>query len=52
MKSLAINGSPRKGNTDFMLDIILNSAKENGAETEIIYLRDKKIKFCGGGDSC
>ena len=49
MKILAINGSPRKGNTDFMLQTILGSAK---ADSEIIYLRDKKIEFCSGGDSC
>lgn len=52
MKILAINGSPRKGNTEFMLNIILNSTKENGAEKESINLREKNIKFCGGGDNC
>jgi len=52
MKILAINSSPRKGNTDFMLDTILNSAKNNGAEIEIIELRKQNIKFCGGGDNC
>ena len=49
MKILAINGSPRKGNTDFMLQTILGSAK---ADSEIIYLRDRKITFCSGGDDC
>lgn len=52
MKLLAINGSHRKGNIDFMLDILLNSAREDGAETELIKLREKDIKFCGGGDNC
>lgn len=52
MKILAINGSPRKGNTDFMLNVILDSAKQNGAETEIIELRKKNINFCNGGDNC
>lgn len=52
MKILAVNGSPRKGNTDFMLNIILDSAKENGVETEIVYLRDRKIEFCDGCDYC
>lgn len=51
MKILAINSSPRKGNTDFMLDIILNSARENGAEIESIKLREKEIKFCNGEDT-
>lgn len=52
MKILAINGSHRKGNIDFMLDILLNSARENGAETELIQLRKKDIKFCNAADSC
>jgi len=52
MKILAINGSHRKGNIDFMLDILLNSLKENGAETEIIELRKKDIRFCNAGDYC
>lgn len=49
---LAINGSPRKGNTSFMLDALLDSAKENDIDYEIIELRKKNIKFCGGGDKC
>ena len=48
MKILAINGSPRLGNIDFMLDILLESFKDK----EIIKLRSKNIKFCGGGDNC
>lgn len=52
MKILAINGSSRKGNTSFMLDLILNSARENGAEAEIIELRNENIEFCYGGDIC
>lgn len=52
MKILAINSSPRKGNTDFMLDVILNSAKDNGAEVCEIKLREAKINFCKGGDNC
>jgi len=50
MKILAINTSHRKGNLDFMLDILLNSIK--GAETELIDLRKKDIKFCNAGDNC
>ncbi|MBU1004820.1 MAG: flavodoxin family protein [Nanoarchaeota archaeon] len=52
MKLLAINSSPRKGNTEFMLNIILNTAKENGADTELIELRKKDISYCSGGDNC
>lgn len=49
LKILAINASPRKGNTDFMLNALLDSCK---ADSEIICLRDKKINFCNGGDNC
>ncbi|HZX45224.1 MAG TPA: flavodoxin family protein [Candidatus Nanoarchaeia archaeon] len=45
MKILAINGSHRKGNTDFLLSNLLE-------DTDIIRLREKKITFCGGGDDC
>src|SRR3989338_1688301 len=51
-KILAISGSPRKGNTEFMLDVLLEPAKENKAEVEIVKLREKNIKFCGGRDDC
>ena len=52
MKILAINSSPRVGNTDFMLDVILKTAKENNAEVCEIKLREAKIDFCKGGDNC
>lgn len=52
MKIIAINGSHRKGNIEFMLGLILDSAKGHGAETELIELRKKKISFCGAGDDC
>ncbi len=52
MKILAICGSPRKGNAEFMLNIILDEYKNNGNETEIIFLRDKKIEHCRGCLSC
>lgn len=48
MKILAINGSHRKGNIEFMLNILLDSAEE----VEIIELRNKKINFCSAGDDC
>lgn len=40
---LAICGSPRKGNTEFMLKTILSSVK---GKKELILLRKKKIHFC------
>jgi len=48
MKVLGICGSPRKGNTEWMLDTILKSFAVKGAETEIILLRKKNVKTCKG----
>jgi multimeric flavodoxin WrbA len=50
MKILAVCGSPRKGNTEFMLGIILNEIKNH--EKEMILLREKIIKHCTGCLSC
>jgi multimeric flavodoxin WrbA/putative sterol carrier protein len=54
MKILAINGSPRgkRGNTDRILQAFLEGAQEAGAETEVVYLKDKKIKHCLGCFTC
>ena len=50
MKIIGICGSPRKGNTEFLLREALKAARKKGAETELILLRKKKIKFCKGCD--
>jgi len=52
VKILGICGSPRKGNTEFMLRTILDSAKKSGAKTELILLRNLKIKHCNGCGVC
>ena len=52
MKLLGICGSPRKGNTEWMLRKFLEAAAKAGAETEIILLKDKDIKGCSGCLSC
>ena len=49
MKLLAICGSPRKGNTEFMLNTVLNEIK---GDKELILLREKNIKHCNGCLSC
>ena len=50
MKILAICGSPRKGNTEFILNTILEEIKDH--EKELILLRNKKIEHCTGCDAC
>ncbi len=54
MKILAINGSPRgaKGNTERILQPFLDGARDVGAETEVVYLKSKKIKACRGCLGC
>jgi len=52
MKILGICGSPRKGNTEWMLTRVLESAGMEGAETELLLLRDKDIGLCRGCVTC
>lgn len=52
MKLIGICGSPRKGNTEWMLRELLEAAAKAGAETELILLREKDIKGCDGCLSC
>ncbi len=52
MKVLGINSSPRKGNSQKMLEEILRGARDAGAETELVLLRELKIRHCNGCDAC
>lgn len=52
MKILGISGSPRKGNTEWMVERILEAARGAGAETELVLLRQKDIKICRGCLTC
>ena len=52
MKVVGICGSPRKGNTEWMLRRFLEAAAKAGAETELILLRQKNIKGCDGCLTC
>ena len=53
MKVLGIVGSPRKnGNTDILVNQVLQGASLSGAETEAILLTDYNIKACKGCDIC
>ncbi len=50
---LGIVGSPRKyGNTHLLVESILRGAGDGGAETEILFLRDKTIGECTGCHLC
>lgn len=54
MRILAVNGSPRgaKGNTERILQPFLEGAREVGAETETVYLKDREINHCQGCFTC
>jgi multimeric flavodoxin WrbA len=50
---LGIVGSPRKrGNTDTLVDTILSSAHEMGAEVEKVFLAELDISPCKACDAC
>ena len=46
MKVVAVCGSHRKGNTEWMLNKLMEKLKENGAEVELILLRKANVKMC------
>jgi len=52
MKVVGICGSPRKGNTEWMLRRFLEAAAKAGAETDLLLLRQKNIKGCDGCLTC
>lgn len=52
-KILGVIGSPRKkGNTHILVSRILDGAKGEGADTEIIFLKDLDLRECDGCHSC
>ena len=49
MKVIAINGSPRKGgNTEQLLNLVLDPIKNAGIETKIIQVGGTDIHGCRG----
>src|SRR5512139_3036760 len=52
MKVVGISGSPRKGNTEWMLKRFLEELAGSGIETELILLRERGICGCDGCLSC
>ncbi|MDG6222331.1 MAG: flavodoxin family protein [Candidatus Bathyarchaeota archaeon] len=53
MKILALIGSPRQGgNTDLLVNRLLDGAKSNGYDTEKLYLYDYNISLCTDCRNC
>jgi multimeric flavodoxin WrbA len=52
MKVIGVCGSPRKGNTEWMLRTLLDEMQRRGAETEILLLRKMDVKMCRGCLTC
>lgn len=53
MKVIAINGSPRKGgNTEILLNKVLEPIKEAGIETELIRIGGQQVRGCTACYSC
>jgi multimeric flavodoxin WrbA len=50
---LGISGSPhRHGNTETLLDAFLEGAREAGADTEKVILKDLSFTPCRGCNAC
>jgi len=52
MRVVGVSGSPRKGNTEWMLNKLLEEIARSGIETELINLRETEVKRCDGCLSC
>ena len=52
MKIIGVSGSPRKGNTEWMLRKLLETAAQSGAEVELLLLRKMDVRTCRGCLAC
>lgn len=52
MKIIGICGSPRKGNSEWMLTALCNELTRLGAAVEILLLRKMDVKMCRGCLTC
>lgn len=53
MLVLGLQGSPRKkGNTNYLLNLVLEAAANRGAETEVVQVPRKNIRPCIGCTNC
>jgi len=48
LKIVGICCSPRKGNTEWLMRTVMAAAERQGAETELVALKDKNIETCDG----
>lgn len=52
MKVIGVSGSPRKGNTEWMVGKLLEYASRDGAEVELLLLRSMDVRTCRGCMVC
>jgi len=52
MKIVGVCGSPRRGNTEWMLKTVMEAAAQNGAEVELLLLRRMNVRTCRGCLAC
>jgi len=52
MNVIGICGSPRAGNTEYYINVVLEGLKKKGFKTEFISLRDRSINQCEGCYGC
>lgn len=53
MKAVFVNGSPRKkGNTHYMLSIVMKELESKGIETTLIHAGDRDIHGCTACEAC
>jgi multimeric flavodoxin WrbA len=52
LKVLGICGSPRKGNTEWLMRELMKATEKLGGKTELLTLKDRNIKMCDGCLAC
>ena len=52
MKVIGICGSPRDGNSEYMLRTFLKEMRDKGNQVEIILLKNENLLFCTGCQTC
>jgi multimeric flavodoxin WrbA len=52
MKIIGVCGSPRRGNTEWMLTTLCESLEKGGAKFEVLLLRKMDVKMCRGCLAC